>query len=620
MDAPKLNPQDTLKQSYPKLNQSIDNANEALNRVANAENNSAEAKEIAEQTQTELRQAVLEGDSSPLAGMLSVGADGTVYEDGPQQRLVAEHNKVTAELATIEINVDKFGATGDGVTDDTQAIEDAISFAPIGATVKLPGNGYKITRDILLEKTITIKGRKRPVYDGSKFINGTYLDGFGFKINNASNVTIEDIGVITASDNAFEIRGNSNDSIIEECIGIARDHSFLIEEYEGSIERTVVRNCFSFKSIHGFVSKAKRTMFENCHAFNHTSNGFVIVSDNIKGASLKGLALSNTLLNCTTTECLLGYNAYSRDYHSENNSNEITLEDLTLINCHAFSSTGHGFMFGDGLNAPSGMTYNPVLYVNMLNCYERGQLNNSLRIERATNIVVDNFSCLRPVFVNYTLSKQVKVNTNVNMGEISNYYSVEVLTINNQYPTVKSGRQYFKTANTSPTTILNFADANDGQIVEVRIDDDYTTIGNGGNFNLSQGSVRGKGSSVKLFFDGSKWNEIYSKTVGRAEPFNIVTNGNLDLLRSYVWDLQGEGTSQPINFTNTSPESRIITLMFRSTSGTTPLDLNFGNNIQLPSEFPTQATYSDMVIANFTFNQVLGKWYNCSWQKVPTGN
>ncbi|MDU1838677.1 MAG: BNR-4 repeat-containing protein [Staphylococcus epidermidis] len=100
MDAPKLNPQDTLKESYPKLNQSIDNANEALNRVTNAENNSAEAKEIAEQTQTELRQAVLEGDSSPLTGVLSVGADGTVYEDGPQQRLVAEHNKVTVDLAT----------------------------------------------------------------------------------------------------------------------------------------------------------------------------------------------------------------------------------------------------------------------------------------------------------------------------------------------------------------------------------------------------------------------------------------------------------------------------------------------------------------------------------------
>lgn len=109
MDAPKINPKDTLKQSYPKLNQSIDNANEALRKSGtavnisnNAINVSNEAKGIAERTQTELSQAILEGDSSPLAGQLSVGADGTLYEDGPQQRLVAEYNGVTALLAQRE--------------------------------------------------------------------------------------------------------------------------------------------------------------------------------------------------------------------------------------------------------------------------------------------------------------------------------------------------------------------------------------------------------------------------------------------------------------------------------------------------------------------------------------
>lgn len=109
MDAPKLNPQDTLKESYPKLNQSIDNANEALRKseIANAVSDNAvkisnEAKGIAERTQTELSQAILDGDSSPLAGQLSVGADGTVYADGPQGRLVSEFNRTLNEINVVK--------------------------------------------------------------------------------------------------------------------------------------------------------------------------------------------------------------------------------------------------------------------------------------------------------------------------------------------------------------------------------------------------------------------------------------------------------------------------------------------------------------------------------------
>ena len=57
-----------------------------------------EAKSIAERVSTELGQAILEGDSSPLGGQLSVGSDGTVYND-PQDRFVKEMNSVNQQLA-----------------------------------------------------------------------------------------------------------------------------------------------------------------------------------------------------------------------------------------------------------------------------------------------------------------------------------------------------------------------------------------------------------------------------------------------------------------------------------------------------------------------------------------
>ncbi|QJX63042.1 hypothetical protein HLK66_16165 [Niallia circulans] len=86
-DAPKILDTDYLDQAYPKMNLGIENANEALKKSTDAETKATDAKSIAEQIQTELSQAILEGDSSPLAGQLSVGADGTVYNDGPQQKI-----------------------------------------------------------------------------------------------------------------------------------------------------------------------------------------------------------------------------------------------------------------------------------------------------------------------------------------------------------------------------------------------------------------------------------------------------------------------------------------------------------------------------------------------------
>lgn len=177
MDAPKLNPQDSLKVSFPKLNQSIDNANEALKKSGtaittsnNAINVSNEAKQLAERTQSELSQAILEGDSSPLAGQLSVGADGTIYQDGPQQRLVAEHNKVTADLETNATDLEQravnprqppFNVSLDGTNEATK-IQSALDFLnSLGGGILLLPRGTYIAEDLVVYSNITIKGVHR---------------------------------------------------------------------------------------------------------------------------------------------------------------------------------------------------------------------------------------------------------------------------------------------------------------------------------------------------------------------------------------------------------------------------------------------------------------------------
>ncbi len=80
-------------------------AAEAREKALQAIANSDLAKQIAEQANTtaervatELGQAILKGDSSPLAGQLKIGADGRIYPDA-QQRFVNEMNSVNQQLA-----------------------------------------------------------------------------------------------------------------------------------------------------------------------------------------------------------------------------------------------------------------------------------------------------------------------------------------------------------------------------------------------------------------------------------------------------------------------------------------------------------------------------------------
>lgn len=74
------------------------NAKEAREKALQSVLKSNEAMALSERTQKELSQAILKGDSSPLGGQLSVGADGTIH-DNPQERFVNELNSVNRQMA-----------------------------------------------------------------------------------------------------------------------------------------------------------------------------------------------------------------------------------------------------------------------------------------------------------------------------------------------------------------------------------------------------------------------------------------------------------------------------------------------------------------------------------------
>ncbi|MEM5012060.1 hypothetical protein WKH57_15170 [Niallia taxi] len=258
-NAPKILDTDYLDEAYPKINKAIDNANEALNKhgltdskADEAVNTANNAIETAKLTQTEFRQAVLQGDSSPLTGVLSVGADGTVYEEGPQERFVSEHNQISLQLKndpkleyestgfatwkqrfeSKSINVKDFGAKGNGTTsstgtDDTLAIKSAIAYAAtirayetvlspgiyeVYETIYLPP-GMKLSANGRLNKNATIR------YRGEGWAIAT-SGGFGEHRRNVIDSVQIDLNSSTASGGIL-IGSLTDDTIIPV------DHDFV---------------------------------------------------------------------------------------------------------------------------------------------------------------------------------------------------------------------------------------------------------------------------------------------------------------------------------------------------------------------------------------------------------
>ncbi|MBP1917179.1 hypothetical protein J2Z23_004164 [Lederbergia galactosidilyticus] len=155
--------QDSLNTGRKKINEvltiSNDNSSKAKSDSAEALLKAIESMNLSDRTRKELAQAILEGDSSPLGGQLSVGADGTVYGD-PQERLIAENERLKSQLAHIAINVKSFGAKGDGLADDRMAVQNAVDYAEANdlSKVTLPKGKLYFSGSVVIPSDISIEG------------------------------------------------------------------------------------------------------------------------------------------------------------------------------------------------------------------------------------------------------------------------------------------------------------------------------------------------------------------------------------------------------------------------------------------------------------------------------
>lgn len=121
-------------------------------------------------------------------------------------------------MATFQyVNVKDFGATGNGVSDDTSSIQNAINSAVDGSTVVFPGGTYKTSNTININKRITLSGGKSKI----KMVAG-----------NCFQVNVEDVVI-----EGFSFEGSR----------LNNNHSAIII----NLDRTVVRDCDIRLTNHG---------------------------------------------------------------------------------------------------------------------------------------------------------------------------------------------------------------------------------------------------------------------------------------------------------------------------------------------------------------------------------
>ena len=174
------------------------------------------------------------------------------------------HNLLVKTAYRPPVSVSNYGAKGDGVSDDTQAIERAIDARSSGGTVTIPAGTYILTSPVLLQSNITMKGAgmgETILYmpgdgDGAAMLR-TYAD------SEMSNTTISDMTLRSDLPEkhviAISLANYSNVTI--ERVRVENAHYALKADTKGSnltVRDFTARNCGQL-----YISRLTGGAFEN---------------------------------------------------------------------------------------------------------------------------------------------------------------------------------------------------------------------------------------------------------------------------------------------------------------------------------------------------------------------
>ena len=284
--------------------------------------------------------------------------------------LTRVHNRLIEGAA---VNVKDFGAVGDGVTDDTAAIQAALDYAgsasssseSLGASVYCPEGTY-------LTGSLTIPGRIRIYGDGpyvtvfklkaatnASHFNLTsttnyfnVLENFSMEGNKVNQTGGTSHGINFYRPTSGGITGSGNNRVVNVWVKNYQNHGVVTG---GVCNGTTLERVYSnFNDEFGFDNFAGDIVFSNCQAFSNTLTGF---NENGVGTQYSNCKawLNGSNNNPTGSNRFAGFR-----FRAAGLSNGA--RNIVVTGCFAQENYGHGFHFdGDASTNISGVTLSGCL-------------------------------------------------------------------------------------------------------------------------------------------------------------------------------------------------------------------------------------------------------------------
>jgi len=250
----------------------------------------------------------VQGNQGPQGPTGSTGPTGPQGDKGDTGDTGPQGIAGTTNLSII--NVLDYGAVGDGTTDDTTAIQNAINACPAGGIVWIPAKTFRVTAPLILLPTITLEGthgnrifyNSAPVstpqpsmikaastFSGSAIIRMLDKEEGGYAYESTGqriiNLTIDGSAIASGVIRGIYATGNVREVIIHNVAvqfmphnGIAagtytRTDSSVQKPYSWYVTETIARSCANY----GFsVGNMTDSNFVSCQSIYATLSGWLI--------------------------------------------------------------------------------------------------------------------------------------------------------------------------------------------------------------------------------------------------------------------------------------------------------------------------------------------------------
>ncbi len=215
------------------------------------------------------------------------------------------------DVGLVVYNIREYGAVGDGVEDDTAAIEAAITACNFGIVYFPPGS-YLITSNIAMKPGVAFWGASRLTctlvagvdnmqmvhYDATALTNAFEIRDLGFSANGKANVTCVHLDGIDAT-KRLSLITLQNLYFAGGSIGV----------YLSFCANVTIFNCFANTTTNGFwLSNTGDATCEVCQSQNGTGIGFTVTGG--PGAVDEGIRI----VNCTTNGQAYGFQVSGQEW------------------------------------------------------------------------------------------------------------------------------------------------------------------------------------------------------------------------------------------------------------------------------------------------------------------